>query len=141
MRRGGGKAKRGEGEEREGSGTRSHLGPGSPGGAKRACFFLLRMHRLDYFSDDDVVEAAGAEAGGAEALAIVPAAGAEAGVEAAPVAPAAVVPAAPAAPDGVRKRRWVQADCGRGRHGSRAEQKLVCARMREGPVFVAVGNS
>ena len=128
-------------EERENkSGTRSHLGPSSPGGAKRACFFFI-MHRLDDFSDDDVVEVAGAEAGGAEALAIVPAAGAEAGVEAAPVAPAAVVPAAPAAPDGVRKRRWVQADCGRGRHGSRAEQKLVCARMREGPVFVALGNS
>ena len=114
MRRGGGKAKRVEGEEREGSGTRSHLGPsarGAPG-------FCLTMHRLDDFSDDDVVEVAGAEAG----------------VEAAPAAPAAVVPAAPAAPDGVRKRRWIHADCGQGRHGSKLEQKLVCARMREGPV-------
>ena len=114
MRRGGGKAKRVEGEEREGSGTRSHLGPsarGAPG-------FCLTMHRLDDFSDDDVVEVAGAEAGGAEVLAVVQ-------------APAAVVPAAP---DGVRKRRWIRADCGQGRHGSKLEQKLVCARMREGPV-------
>ena len=130
MRRGGGKAKRVEGEEREGSGTRSHLGPsarGAPG-------FCLTMHRLDDFSDDDVVEVAGAEAGGAEVLAVVQAAGAEAGgaeVLAVVQAPAAVVPAAP---DGVRKRKWIRADCGQGRHGSKLEQKLVCVRMREGPV-------
>ena len=137
MRRGGGKAKRVEGEEREGSGTRSHLGPsarGAPG-------FCLTMHRLDDFSDDDVVEVAGAEAGGAEVLAVVQVAGAEVGVEVAPAAPAAVVPAAPAAPDGVRKRRSIHADCGQGRHGSKLEQKLMCARMREGSAFVAMGNS